>query len=149
WLGSSLLVALDWALAITLAGPAAFAGRSAAGPAASGTNILLVATASGTPNWLDALLFCTWAALAGRWLDPLARLLARRRFAGWACFAVLLVAALWLLPWVLFPWVTPFVRAGLLPAASELPYVVKPLIVQPYRSGAATPLIHALTATML
>ncbi|MEM4168163.1 MAG: hypothetical protein QXW98_06940, partial [Candidatus Caldarchaeum sp.] len=56
----------------------------------------------GTPNWLDVLVLSLWVVLAGTWLEPLARPLARRRFVPWLALALLLAVLLTLaLPWAL------------------------------------------------
>jgi photosystem II stability/assembly factor-like uncharacterized protein len=143
WLGSSLLVALAWSLAVTLRGP------SSVRLDFSTDVVLVIKTASGMPNWLDALLCCWWAITVGHWLDRLAVPLARRRLVAWLAAAVLLMTGLLILPWMLFPWGQPLTGRGVLPAVAELPYTLKPLIVVPYRLGQATPATHTLAAAAL
>lgn len=48
----------------------------------------------GTPNWLDALVFAGWVVIAGLWMRPLARSLARHRAFRIAVLILLLVALL-------------------------------------------------------
>src|SRR5262249_27836537 len=65
--------------------------------------VFLVGRPNGTSAWLDALLAALLVLVAGRWLDPLAAVLAQRRPLGLAVLGGLLLAILAALPWLLRP----------------------------------------------
>ncbi|MDX9955969.1 MAG: hypothetical protein RBT75_17855, partial [Anaerolineae bacterium] len=61
---------------------------------------MLVIWFDGSPNWLDVLVWGSWAVFASRWMDPFAQKLAQRRWIAPVMAVLLCTALAWSIPYM-------------------------------------------------